>query len=98
MNSKIFRSTLSILLAVTMLLGLLPIFAPSADAAVGDGDWLPDGVYEIATMVDQNYLLDALDATSPDNYPLLGIKARDSSRDTQKWVVQRAVDNGEPQD
>ena len=97
MKKKFFRSALSLLLAVTMLPGLLPVFAPSADAAeLGNGDWLPDGVYEIASKKDQSYVLDTVDGGTAFGTSLCVNKS--SGSDSQKWIIQRAVVNGEPTD
>ena len=47
MKHKLLRNTVSLLLAISILFGLLPIFAPEANAASTPAV-LADGTYETA--------------------------------------------------
>ena len=48
MKNRIIKSTLSLLLVLSLFLGLLPAVSPVAEAAYTDPGWLPDGVYELS--------------------------------------------------
>lgn len=55
MKGKLLKSMLSLLLALSMLLGLLPVFAPEAKAGAPP---VIDGVYEIVPVSNTNYVWD----------------------------------------
>lgn len=91
MKNRIIKSTLSLLLVLSLFLGLLPAVSPVAEAAYTDPGWLPDGVYEISAKVDSNYVWDLdLSTGNSGNYydgARLKVAPRDGSN-TQKWVLR----------
>ena len=91
MKNRIIKSTLSVLLVLSLFLGLLPAVSPVAEAAYGYAGWLPDGVYEISAKLETNYVWDldttgVTDTTYYNRSPLI-VAPRDGSN-TQKWVLR----------
>ena len=92
MKHKLLRNTVSLLLAVSILFGLLPIFAPEANAESTTAV-LADGIYEIANERFSNYCWDygSRDFEFEGNsITSLYSKPRSASSQTQKWRFARS--------
>ena len=89
MKHKFLRSSVSLLLAAAMLFGLLPIFAPEANAASTTAV-LADGIYEIANERFSNYCWDYGDRDFEGNITSLYSKPRAASSQAQKWRFERS--------
>lgn len=90
MKHKLLRNTVSLLLAISILFGLLPIFAPEANAASTPAV-LADGIYEISNERFSNYCWDYVDRDFEGNsITSLYSKPRAASSQAQKWRFERS--------
>lgn len=90
MKHKLLRNTVSLLLAISILFGLLPIFAPEANAESTPAV-LADGIYEISNERFSNYCWDYVDRDFEGNsITSLYSKPRSASSQAQKWRFERS--------